>query len=96
MPVMNGIEMTSKLRQLEKASSDPSPIPIIGISGNVLAEDVEAARRAGITDYLGKPFKFSELDSMMLKYLINRQRTEFFNSVSKVKEASQVAGTQAK
>jgi PAS domain S-box-containing protein len=69
MPVMNGIEMTRKLRQQEKASSDPSPVPIIGISGNVLAEDVQTALRAGINEYLGKPFKFPELDTMMLKHL---------------------------
>jgi CheY-like chemotaxis protein len=79
MPVMNGIEMATRLRQLEKQASDeqsgdpnnpPSPaVPVIGISGNVLDEDVEAARRAGITEYLGKPFKFPELDAMMLKYL---------------------------
>jgi PAS domain S-box-containing protein len=69
MPVMNGIEMTRKLRQLEKASSDLSPVPIIGISGNVLAEDVKSARRAGINEYLGKPFNFPELDAVMLSYL---------------------------
>jgi two-component system capsular synthesis sensor histidine kinase RcsC len=69
MPVMNGIEMACLLRQQEKASSHPSPVPVIGISGNVLDEDVQAARRVGISEYLGKPFKFPELDAMMLKYL---------------------------
>jgi PAS domain S-box-containing protein len=69
MPVMNGIEMARNLRRQEKASSHLSPVPVIGISGNVLDEDVQVARTAGINEYLGKPFKFPELDAMMLKYL---------------------------
>jgi CheY-like chemotaxis protein len=67
MPVMNGIEMTRTLRQLEETSSDPSPVPVIGIS-NVLAKDVKAARIAGIAEFLSKPFHFSELDAMMPKH----------------------------
>jgi response regulator of citrate/malate metabolism len=35
----------------------------------VLAEDVKSALSAGISEYLGKPFKFPELDTMMLKHL---------------------------
>lgn len=68
MPVMCGQELTRKLREVEKERSS-QPVPIIGISGNVLPEDVKEGIALGMNAYLGKPFKFSELETAMLKYL---------------------------
>lgn len=55
MPEMSGVEFLQALR------SRGSAVPFVLMSGHATAEDVEAARRAGITAFLGKPFPPQEL-----------------------------------
>lgn len=55
MPEMSGIEFLQALR------SRGSTIPFVLMSGHATAEDVDMARRAGITAFLGKPFPPQEL-----------------------------------
>ena len=55
MPAMSGIEFLQALR------SRGSTIPFVLMSGHATAEDVDMARRAGITAFLGKPFPPQEL-----------------------------------
>ena len=70
MPVMDGHEMTRTLRRQEhQGSYRGRPVPIIGISGNILPEDFESGREVGMNEYLGKPYKFGDLEVLMLKYL---------------------------
>jgi len=70
MPVMDGHEMTRTLRRQERQGSyHGRPVPIIGISGNILPEDFESGKEVGMNEYLGKPYKFGDLEELMLKYL---------------------------
>ena len=74
MPVMNGLELTEKIRQAEQQQRDrfattTRPVPIIGISGNVFPQDVVAAKRVGIDTYIAKPFKFPDLEATMRQAL---------------------------
>lgn len=71
MPVLNGLEMVKILREQERQETDRvrGPVPVIGISGYVFPEDMEAAEWTGINEYIGKPFKFPELDAKMGRYL---------------------------
>lgn len=55
MPVMNGYEATSKIRQIEEEQKK-SPIPIIFLSGYAREDQKEKAKAAGMTDYLTKPY----------------------------------------
>jgi signal transduction histidine kinase/ActR/RegA family two-component response regulator len=55
MPVMDGLETT---RQLRAAGHDAW---IIGVSADVMEEDRQAARRAGMDDYLHKPLSMTSL-----------------------------------
>ena len=54
MPEMDGIQTAKQIRGL----SDPikSSIPIIALTANVLNEDIEKYKAAGMNDFLAKPF----------------------------------------
>lgn len=54
MPVMDGITATRHIRAL---SSRAQNVPIVAMTANVLAEQVDAFLRAGMVDHVGKPFK---------------------------------------
>ena len=63
MPVMGGIEATEKIRR----SAGRQPV-IIAMTANVLQEDKEACEKAGMDDYIGKPFDFDELIDKLDKW----------------------------
>ena len=67
MPVMNGYEAAKEIRRME--DSDKSGIPIICISANAFKEDRDAARAAGMDDYLEKPVDVNKLIEKMLKLI---------------------------
>jgi CheY-like chemotaxis protein len=52
MPVMNGEEATRAIRQL---SSTVRNIPIVALTANAMAEDIQRCREAGMNDHLAKP-----------------------------------------
>lgn len=53
MPVMDGLEATKRIRQLDK--KDAKTVPIIAMTANVFKEDMCEAEEAGMNDYLIKP-----------------------------------------
>jgi signal transduction histidine kinase/CheY-like chemotaxis protein/Tfp pilus assembly protein PilF len=58
MPVMNGYEATQAIRDLV---GEKSKIPIIAMTANVMKEEVELCFKAGMDDFIGKPFETEEL-----------------------------------
>jgi CheY-like chemotaxis protein len=58
MPVMNGPTATAKLREMGCTA------PIIGITGNVLPQDIKLFLNSGATAVLPKPLKFAELEAL--------------------------------
>ena len=58
MPVMNGPTASCIIRELGYRG------PIIGISGNVLPEDVKYFKNHGATGVLPKPLKMTDLENM--------------------------------
>lgn len=64
MPEMDGIEATTKLIQ-EMGSDIPF---IVALTASALASDRELCLRAGMHDYISKPFKLAELEAMMRKF----------------------------
>ncbi len=60
MPVMDGFTATREIRAFEKAQGRPRT-PVIVVSANVRAEDLEASRRAGADRHLAKPVDVSQL-----------------------------------
>ena len=53
MPVMNGYDATRIIRKMER--EDARQIPIIAMTANAFAEDVESAKDAGMTAHVAKP-----------------------------------------
>jgi len=58
MPGMDGLEATARIRALPGAAGR---VPIIAMTANVLPEQVESYRAAGLDGHVGKPFKRPDL-----------------------------------
>ena len=67
MPEMNGYETTKAIRNLPNRP-DGKEIPIIAMTANAFAEDVQAALNAGMNDHVAKPIDMSILVSVITKY----------------------------
>ena len=67
MPVMNGYEAAKMIRSLDR--EDAKVIPIIAMTANAFAEDVQAALNAGMDDHVAKPVDMSILISVITKYI---------------------------
>ena len=67
MPVMDGLEATSRIRQLNRP--DAKTIPIIALTANAFDEDVERSLQMGLNAHLSKPVQpedlFSTLESLI-------------------------------
>ena len=57
MPVMNGHEMLERLR----ADGSLKHIPVIMLTARCEPQDIAAASAHGVTDYVTKPFDFTDL-----------------------------------
>ncbi|MBL7127830.1 MAG: response regulator [Ignavibacteria bacterium] len=67
MPVMDGLEATSIIREIEKGTGKHTPI--IGITAYSVKADREKCVDAGMDDYLSKPFVKEEFYKLIEKYL---------------------------
>lgn len=65
MPVMNGLEMTKRLRE----SAEFKDIVIIASSNSVFSFARKQSREAGCNDFLSKPVQFIELIEQLQNYL---------------------------
>lgn len=67
MPVMDGIEATRKIRQLEK-NTENRHTPIIALTAHALAEQRQHMLTSGLDDYLSKPASEQQLLQMLEKW----------------------------
>ena len=65
MPEMDGVTATRRIRQLPGEVRD---IPIIALTANAMKGDRELYLEAGMSDYLAKPIKPTQLKSMLAKW----------------------------
>ena len=72
MPLMNGYEATKAIRSME-SRPDAAKIPIIAMTANAFAEDVEAAHAAGMDAHLAKPIDMKEVLQTLRRCLQNQK-----------------------
>lgn len=66
MPNMDGLDATRTIRALKRA--DASTVPIIAMSANTYAEDVQKSLDAGMNEHLAKPVEAGKLYQTIAVY----------------------------
>ena len=65
MPEMDGIEATKEIHQRFQQGNRPT---IIAMTANAMEGDRDSCLKAGMDDYMSKPFRIDELRNILLKY----------------------------
>ena len=67
MPVMDGHDATRAIRALNR--KDARQVPIVAMSANAFAEDIQAAENAGMDGHLPKPIDLTLLRDTLRRWL---------------------------
>ena len=67
MPVMNGYDATLAIRKMKDTKK--ARIPIVAMTANAFAEDIQNVLSVGMNDHVAKPVDMNILVSTMMKYL---------------------------
>ena len=65
MPVMNGHEAARRIRTMDRP--DAKTIPLIAMTANAFAEDIEASQEAGMNEHITKPLNSKKLIAVIAK-----------------------------
>jgi len=85
MPIMDGVEAARRIREIEKAAARTPPVgdqtcahlPIIALTAHALAEVREKCLRAGMDDFLVKPFDDRQMAGMLRRWRKPQAETEW-------------------
>jgi PAS domain S-box-containing protein len=89
MPEMDGFEATKRIRELEELNNalpeegeagPSSHLPIIALTAHALADIREKCLRAGMDDFLVKPFDEKQMAKALARWLIHGEPTEADNA----------------
>jgi PAS domain S-box-containing protein len=72
MPVMDGYTACREIRRQPQHKD----LPIIALTANVMADDQEKSRAAGMSGHIGKPFNEQEMFSIMSRCLMNKKEDD--------------------
>jgi CheY-like chemotaxis protein len=67
MPGMDGLDATKIVRAWEKETGTV-PVIVIGMTAHALKEDRDLCFRAGMDDYISKPFELMSLQELITKH----------------------------
>ena len=67
MPVMDGLQATREIRSLQRP--DAKQIPIIALTADAFADDIQKCREAGMNDHVAKPVNPEVMFSVLLRNL---------------------------
>ena len=66
MPIMNGYEDTAAIRSL---AGSRGKVPIIAMTANAFAEDVQLAKNTGMNEHIAKPLDLNKLNDVLKQWL---------------------------
>jgi signal transduction histidine kinase/ABC-type amino acid transport substrate-binding protein/HPt (histidine-containing phosphotransfer) domain-containing protein/DNA-binding NarL/FixJ family response regulator len=91
MPVMDGVTAAREIRK------DPrfKDLPIVAMTANVMASDVERCHAAGMNDHVGKPIDPKELFSRLLKWVQPQGTVSVIEPASTVRPETESRPTPA-
>ncbi len=69
MPEMDGVAATRAWRKRERSETGATHLPIIALTASVLPGDRDTCLKAGMDDFLAKPFSYDELIAMVQRWL---------------------------
>ena len=75
MPEMDGYETTSIIRN-NPALCDTPDVPIVAMTAHAMVGDREKCINAGMNDYISKPIRKADLETILAKYLVNNGEDE--------------------
>lgn len=64
MPVMDGLEATVKIREIENSLNTEKRTPIIALTANTMDNDREKCISYGMDEFMAKPFDIEKLNSI--------------------------------
>lgn len=76
MPVMDGFQAASSIREWEEAEAVEKRVPIIAMTANAMEGDREKCIAAGMDDYLVKPVRLKQLEEIFSKWLPKKMNSE--------------------
>jgi CheY-like chemotaxis protein len=69
MPVMDGLECTKAIRAAQSDGTVGRHIPIVAVTANARPAQLEAALNAGMDDTIVKPFRITDLEPILHRFL---------------------------
>jgi signal transduction histidine kinase/DNA-binding response OmpR family regulator/HPt (histidine-containing phosphotransfer) domain-containing protein len=69
MPVMDGYTATARIREWQSRDSEAVRVPIIALTANAMDGDRDRCLKAGMDEYLAKPFTRGELIEVLKRWL---------------------------
>ena len=68
MPVLDGYQATDAIRKQERFDPQAGHTPIVALTAHALEGDKEKCLKAGMDDYMSKPFRVDEMKEMIVKW----------------------------
>ena len=87
MPDMNGIQTTTKIRKELKINT-----PIMAMTASVMQGERENCMKAGMNDYISKPFNPAELNQRMLELLPAKDRKPVVKKITNINYLKNAVG----
>ena len=94
MPVMDGLELTGRIRDIEHDLG--GHVPIVAISANTTQQEIDKCLNAGMDAYLSKPVKLNELEQVCAKFVLppSEVAEKMARPVTALPERSSPAGSR--
>jgi CheY-like chemotaxis protein len=92
MPVMDGLEATKIIRNLE--DEELNQIPIIALTANAISGMKEMYLENGFNDFISKPIELSEIERVMHDWIPKEKRQAFSRDEKKNKASDKLSAIQ--